>query len=103
MLLDRLRFVHYRRLREALLRSLVNSIHHQHPEAVLNSRRPGNGGADYRSGISGRKTDLIQAVVRLRFSLPKRDSTFAQTLGNNKNGEGPVLEISFPAGLRTVG
>lgn len=33
-LLDQLRFVRYLRLREALLQSLVNSIHREHPDAV---------------------------------------------------------------------
>ena len=33
-LLDHLRFVQYIRLREALLQSLVNSIHREHPDAV---------------------------------------------------------------------
>lgn len=54
VLLDRLRFVHYRRLREALLRSLVNSIHHQHPEAVLIRAVLGTAelttAAEYRAG-----------------------------------------------------
>ena len=54
VLLDRLRFVRYRRLREALLRSLVNSIHHQHPEAALIRAVLGTAelttAAEYRAG-----------------------------------------------------
>jgi len=34
-LLDHLRLVRYLRLREALVRTLVNSIHREHPDAVL--------------------------------------------------------------------
>jgi hypothetical protein len=33
-LIDQLRFVHYVRLREALLRSLVDALHREHPAAI---------------------------------------------------------------------
>ncbi len=78
--LDHLRAVHYLRLREALLRTLVQSIHREHPDAVLiravfgvaNLTSP----AEYRAG----KRISYQALYsyEFRFRSPARPATERQ-------------------------
>lgn len=74
--LDHLRAVPYRRLREALLRTLVKSIHREHPDAVLIRAVFGvatlTSAAEYRAG----KRISYQALYayEFRFHSPARPS-----------------------------